>query len=68
MNKIELLDAISELIINNSNIGAEEDDEVLLDGLEEVMLNVGEDDGDVTLLFSDGGTAKIIVESVTDPS
>ena len=62
MNKLELLDAISELITNNSNIGAEPDDEVIIDGLEEVMLNLGENDGDITLLFTDGTTNKITVE------
>ena len=62
MDKLELLDVISELITNNSNIGAEEDDETLIDGLEDVMLNVGENDGDVTLLFEDGTTNKITVE------
>ena len=62
MTKLELLDAISELITNNSNIGAEPDDEVIIDGLEEVMLNLGENDGDITLLFTDGTTNKITVE------
>lgn len=62
MNKLELLDIISELITNNSNIGAEDDDTILIDGLEDVMLNVGEEDGDVTLLFEDGKTMKITVE------
>ncbi len=61
MNKLELLDIISELLTNNSNIGAEDDDTVLIDGLEDVMLNVGEEDGDVTLLFEDGKTMKITI-------
>lgn len=62
MTKLELLDIISELITNNSNIGAEPDDTVMLDGLEDVMLNMTETDGDVTLLFTDGKTMKITVE------
>lgn len=64
MKKSELLDIISELIVNNSNIGAEEDDEILLDGLEEVMTNVDAsgDVADVTLLFTDGKTMKLTVE------
>ena len=62
MTKLELLDIISELIVNNSNIGAEPDDAVMLDGLEDVMLNMTETDGDVTLLFTDGKTMKITVE------
>ena len=62
MNKLELLDIISELIVNNSNIGAEPDDSVMIDGLEDVMLNMTETDGDVTLLFTDGTTNKITVE------
>lgn len=62
MDKLELLDIISELITNNSNIGAEEDDTVMIDGLEDVMLNMTETDGDVTLLFENGKTMKITVE------
>lgn len=62
MDKLELLDVISELIINNSNIGAEEDDTILIDGLEDVMVNTTETDGDVTLLFTSGKTMKITVE------
>ena len=62
MNKLELLDIISELIVNNSNIEADADDTVMIDGLEDVMLNMTETDGDVTLLFTDGTTNKITVE------
>ena len=62
MDKLELLDIISELITNNSNIGAEPDDSVMIDGLEDVMLNMTETDGDVTLLFTDCTTMKITVE------
>ena len=62
MTKLELLDIISELIVNNSNIGAKPDDSVMFDGLEDVMLNMTETDGDVTLLFTDGTTNKITVE------
>ena len=61
MDKLELLDIISELISNNSNIEAD-DDEAMLTGVEDVMLNVGKDDGDVTILFTDGTTNKITVE------
>jgi hypothetical protein len=62
MDRRELLNIISELIVNNSNIGAEPDDSVMIDGLEDVMLNMTETDGDVTLLFTDGTTNKITVE------
>ena len=62
MDKLELLDIIGELITNNSNIGADADDAVMIDGLEDVMLNTTEADGDVTLLFTDGTTNKITVE------
>jgi len=61
MDKLELLDIISELITNNSNIGADQDDAVMIDGLEDVMLNTDGTDGDVTLLFTDGTTMKITV-------
>ena len=49
MDKLELLDIIGELITNNSNIGADADDAVMIDGLEDVMVNTTETDGDVTL-------------------
>lgn len=63
MKKLALLSIIGELIANNSNIEAEPGDEILIDGLEEVMLNVGDgDDGDLTLLFTDGTTNVITVE------
>lgn len=62
MDKLELLDIIGELITNNSNIGADADDAVMIDGLEDVMVNTTETDGDVTLLFTDGTTNKITVE------
>ena len=61
MDKLELLDIISELISNNSNVEAD-DDEAMLTGIEDVMLNVGKDDGDVTILWEDGTTNKITVE------
>lgn len=62
MERLELLDVIRELIVNNSNIEAEPDDEVMLDGVEGVTLNVMGTDGDVTVLFADGKTMKITVE------
>ncbi len=62
MDKIELLDILSELITDCSNIGAEPGGVTLIDGLEDVMLNVADADGDVTLLFTDGQTMKITVE------
>ena len=62
MDKLELLNVISELIVNNSNIEADADDTVMIDNLEDVMLNTTETDGDVTLLFTDGTTNKITVE------
>lgn len=61
MDKLELLDIIGELITNNSNIGADADDAVMIDGLEDVMVNTTETGGDVTLLFTDGTTNKITV-------
>lgn len=61
MDKLELLSVISELISNNSNVEAEPD-EAMLNGIEDVMLNVGADDGDVTILWEDGTTNKITVE------
>lgn len=61
MDKLELLDIIGELITNNSNIGADADDAVMIDGLEDVMVNTTETEGDVTLLFTDGTTNKITV-------
>ena len=60
MDKLELLNIISELISNNSNVEAD-DDEAMLTGVEDVMLNVGKDDGDVTILFTDGTTNTITV-------
>jgi hypothetical protein len=62
MNKLELLEIISELIADNSSIGADPDDEILIDGLEDVMLNVNETDGDITLLFTDGSVSTITVK------
>ena len=61
MDKLELLDIISELISNNSDVEAD-DTEAMLTGVEDVMLNVGRDDGDVTILWEDGTTNKITVE------
>ena len=61
MEKLELLNIISELITNNSDIEADED-EAMLTGVEDVMLNVTKDDGDVTILYTDGSTNKITVE------
>lgn len=62
MNKLELLEIISELIADNSSIGADPDDEILIDGLEDVMLNVNGTDGDITLLFTDGSVSAITVK------
>ncbi len=62
MNKLELLEIISELIADNSSIGADPDDEILIDGLEDVMLNVNETEGDITLLFTDGSVSTITVK------
>ena len=63
MDKHEFLSVIGELIVNNSNIGAEADDTVLLDGLEDVMDNAGPDGTeDITVLFTDGTTIKLTAE------
>lgn len=61
MDKLELLDILSELISNNSTVEAD-DDEAMLTGVADVMLNVGTDDGDVTILWEDGTANKITVE------
>lgn len=61
MDKLELLDILSDLISNNSTVEAD-DDEAMLTGVADVMLNVGADDGDVTILWEDGTTNKITVE------
>lgn len=64
MDKYELLSIVAELITNNSNIGAEEDDTVLIDGLEDVMQNDGPNGTeDVTLLFDDGKTITITAKA-----
>ena len=63
MDKLELLDIIAELIVINSNIGAIEDEAAMIGGVEDVMNNIGENDGDVTILFvEDGKAMKITVE------
>lgn len=63
MDKHELLSAIAEMIANNSDIGAEPDDPVLLDGVEDVMENVGPDGAeDVTVLFTDGTAFRVTAE------
>lgn len=54
MDKMELLSIISELIANNSNMEADSDDEPMLNGVEDVMLNITATDGDVTILFTNG--------------
>ena len=54
MDKMELLSIISELIANNSNMEADSDDEPMLNGVEDVMLNITATDGDVTILFTSG--------------
>ena len=61
MDKLDLLSIISELISNNSTVEADGDD-AMLHGVEDVMLNVGATDGDVTILWEDGTTNKITVE------
>lgn len=63
MDKHEFLEAIAELILNNSDIEAEEDDEILVSGVEDVMENVGPNGTeDVTVLFTDGRTLKLTVQ------
>lgn len=66
MTKIEFMDALSELIVNNSDIEAEEDDLVMFDGVEDVLFNApnesNEDDASVTVLFTDGTAFTINIE------
>ena len=63
MDKHELLSVIGELIMNNSNIGADPDDDVMLDELEEVMDNIGPNGTDnITVLFTDGKAIKVTAE------
>jgi len=61
MDKLELLDIISELIANNSDIEAD-GDEAMLTGVEDVTLNALPDGGNVTILFTDGTTNTVTVE------
>ncbi len=62
MDKMELLSIISELISNNSNVEADSDDEPMLNGVEDVMLNITDNDGDVTILFENGEKNVITVQ------
>ena len=63
MREIEAVCGLkTSYLVNNSNIGADVNDEVMIDGLEDVMLNITETDGDVTLLFEDGKTMRIRIE------
>lgn len=64
MTRVELLDLVSEAIVNNSNIGAEPDDEVLFNGLEDVMLNVGEKNCDIVIQLTDGKAFRITAEEI----
>ena len=62
MNKIELMQTIGELIVNNSNIEAAEYDAMIL-GVEDVQFNASSDDADVTIVFEDG---KVFTLTVTE--
>ena len=65
MDKNELLSIIGELIVNNSNIEAEQDDAVLIDGVEDVMDNIGpEGTENIIVLFMDGKAIRITAEEI----
>ena len=65
MTKNELLSIIGELIANNSAIEADSDDSILVDGVEDVMDNIGPNGTeDVTVLFTDGKAIRITAEEV----
>ena len=65
MDKHELLSIIGELIANNSCIEAESGDSVLVDGVEDVMDNVGpRGTEDITVLFTNGKAIRITAEEV----
>lgn len=57
-----MISIISDLIAHSSNIGANLGGDVMIDGLEDIMMNMTETDADLTLLFKDGATLKISVE------
>ena len=59
INKDYFVSALAECIVNNSNIGAEEDDAILFSGVEVVFENVSPEGSDVTVLFTDGTAIKI---------
>ena len=60
MNSSEILSSIAELILDNSNIGAEPEDGLLFEGLEDIMEDVGSRGTEsVTLLFADGRALRI---------
>ena len=65
MTKNELLSIIGDLIVNNSNIGAEPDDTVFIDNAEDVMDNIGPaGTEDITVLFADGKAIRITAEEI----
>ena len=65
MDRHEFLSVLGELIANNSAIEAESDDSILVDGVEDVMDNIGPNGTeDVTVLFSDGKAIRITAEEV----
>ena len=65
INKDEFLSALAECIVNNSNIGADEDDTILFDGVEEVFENVSPEESDVTVQFTDGTAIKITIADIS---
>ncbi len=63
MDKYEFLGIMAELIANNSGIEGEDDDAILLPGVEDVMENTsGDGTEDVTVLFEDGTVIKLTAE------
>ncbi len=56
----DFLSGVAELILASSSIGAEPEDELLFEGLEEVMEDVGSDGTEsVTILFTDGRALRV---------
>lgn len=65
MDKHELLSIIGELIANNSIIEADSDDSVLVEGVEDVMDNIGPNGTeDITVLFTGGPAIRITAEEI----
>ena len=65
MDRHEFLSVLGELIANNSGVEAESDDAVMIEGVEDVMDNIGPNGTeDITVLFEDGKAIRITAEEV----